>query len=159
MKILTPTTEISATTAGASGIAIHVGSSSISTTTCCARNALPSTDERAQEKRSNLVGGRRRTRERWPFVVVEPGSRGVDRTLGLKDPDQLCRATHPASRPRTGATARRLRSRASRPSISLTAGGRFTPDRGDHGHLQPGHLGGDHEAQDTQDHRKTPSAA
>jgi hypothetical protein len=37
---------------GRKWIAIHLGSSSISTTTCCARIALPSTDERAQEKRS-----------------------------------------------------------------------------------------------------------
>jgi hypothetical protein len=47
--------EITATTAGASGIAIHLGSSSILPTTCFARNVRKSTDERDQEERESQI--------------------------------------------------------------------------------------------------------
>ena len=84
MNIPTPTTEITATTAGKSGIAIHLGSSAISTTTCCVRNALQSTDERDQEERRSTnnhleapkeyhiqdaaqVEARRCSPPRWPW--------------------------------------------------------------------------------------------
>jgi hypothetical protein len=53
LNIPTPAMKITATTAGAGGIAIHLGSSSISPTNCCARNVLKSTDERDQEERGS----------------------------------------------------------------------------------------------------------